>query len=312
MPSYRSTAGWAWDTDLCRHAPTIGDPGENVKVCCLDRSLIYGENMTHHAPRSSTRVAVDAQSLRELYDAPEILRVVNVWDAVSCKVVSDLPATKAIATAGHGIAASYGYPDGEKIPFDSMIAALERIVSATEHPVTADLDGGFGDSAEAVRRAIDVGVCGANIEDQMRPLEESVSVMRAAAHAGDREGVSFVLNARTDALLKAPDLSRSQALAEAVKRGRAYIDAGAQCVFVPGVVTADEARLLVEGIGERKVSLIGLPGALSAAEYEALGVARISYGPMPQNVALTALKRLGLSLLDNGKIPEDTEKLNNL
>ncbi|CAG7603168.1 isocitrate lyase/phosphoenolpyruvate mutase family protein [Leucobacter soli] len=268
--------------------------------------------MTSHAhPRSLARVAVDAAALSELYTAPEILRVVNVWDAVSTRVVSELPGTRAIATAGHGIAAAHGYPDGERIPLDLMIAALERIVAATDLPVTADLDGGFADAGETVRRAIAVGVCGANIEDRMRPLRESVDVMEAAVHAGDSEDVRFVLNARTDALLKAGDRPRGEALAEAITRGRAYVGAGAQCVFVPGVLTGDEAGALVAGIGLRKVSVIGLPGALTAAEYEALGVARISYGPMPQNVALTALKRLGTSLLADGVIPDDTEKLNN-
>jgi 2-methylisocitrate lyase-like PEP mutase family enzyme len=255
--------------------------------------------------------AAHARTLAELYDAPEILRVVNVWDAVSCKVVSELSGTKAIATAGHGIAASHGYPDGEKISLDLMIAALERIVRVTNLPVSADLDGGFGDSAEAVRRAIGVGVSGANIEDQMRSLTDSAQLMRNAVAAGEREGVAFVLNARTDALIKGGDRPRDEAIRDAIERGRAYLEAGAHCVFVPGVVSGDEATQLVEGIGQRKVSVIGLPGALSAAEYEARGVARISYGPMPQNVALTALKRLGESLLDDGVISEDTEKLNN-
>lgn len=263
------------------------------------------------APRSRTRVAVDAQTLSELYSRPEILRVVNVWDAVSARVVSELPGTSAIATAGHGIAASHGYPDGERIPLKRMLGALKRIVKATDLPVSADLDGGFGDAGDTVRRAIGVGISGANIEDQLRPLDESVAVMKAAVRAGEKENVPFVLNARTDALLKGGDRSREESIADAIERGRAYLDVGATCIFVPGVLSADETRALVEGIGDRRVSVIGLPGALTAAEYEALGVARISYGPMPQNVALTALKRLGTSLLDDGVIPEDTEKLNN-
>ena len=268
--------------------------------------------MTHtEHPRTVERASNDAKTLAALYDAPAILRVVNVWDAVSSRVLSELPGSMAIATAGHGIAASHGYPDGEKIPVDLMIAALDRIISATALPVTADLDGGFGDVAGTVRKAIAIGVCGANIEDQMRSLEQSVHVMQTAVQTAQAEGVDFVLNARTDALVKAGDRSREESLADAVQRGRAYLEAGAHCVFVPGVVTADEARTLVQGIGERKVSVIGLPGALTAAEYESLGVARISYGPMPQNVALTALKRLGESLLSDGVIPADTEKLNN-
>lgn len=259
---------------------------------------------------SIARASRDASTLAALYQAAEILRVVNVWDAVSARVVAELPGTAALATAGHGIAASHGYPDGEQIPLDLMLASLERIVSVTNLPVTADLDGGFGNAGETVRRAIGVGVCGANIEDQMRPIDESAEVMRASIEAGEREGVDFVLNARTDALIQGGDRSREASLEDAIARGRVYLGVGAQCIFAPGIVTADEARMLVEGIGDRRVSLIGLPGALSAAEYEALGVARISYGPMPQNVALTALKRLGESLLADGTIPESTEKLN--
>lgn len=262
-------------------------------------------------PRSIDRVAADAAELGSRYAAPEILRVVNVWDAVSARVVAELPGTHAIATAGHSIAASHGYPDGEQIPVDLMLATVERIVRATELPVTADLDGGFGDVAKTVRKAIAVGVCGANIEDQLRPLDESVEVMRRALDAGAEAGVPFVLNARTDAIVKGGDRPREESIADAIERGRAYLAAGAQCVFVPGVLNAAETETLVAGIGDRRVSVIGLPGALTAAEYERLGVARISYGPMPQNVALTALKRLGESLLNDGVVPADTEKLNN-
>lgn len=263
----------------------------------------------HH--RSLTRVVVDAQTLSELYSAPQILRVVNVWDAASARVIADLPGSRALATAGHGIAAAHGYPDGERIPLSLMLSAVERIAAVTDLPLTADLDGGFGDAAETVRRAIGVGVSGANIEDQLRPLKESAAMMRAAVQAGEREGVAFVLNARTDAIVKGGDRPHADSIADAIERGRAYLDAGAQCVFVPGVLDADDTHALVEGIGERRVSVIGLPGALTAAEYETLGVARISYGPMPQNVALTALKRLGESLQADGVIPSDTEQLNN-
>ena len=266
---------------------------------------------TPQQTRSLARVAVDAQTLADLYAAPEALRVVNVWDAVSARVVAQLPGTRAIATAGHSIAASHGYADGEQIPLDLMIDAIARIASATDLPVTADLDGGFADAGETVRRAIGAGASGANIEDRLRPLDESVAIMRAAVEAGEREGVRFALNARTDALVRGGDRPRDASIADAVERGRAYLDAGATCVFVPGVLDADDTRALVAGIGERKISVIGLPGALTAAEYESLGVARVSYGPMPQNVALTALKRLGESLLADGVIPDGTEALNN-
>lgn len=263
------------------------------------------------APRTRSAVAEDANTLRSLYEASEVLRVVNVWDAVSARVVAELPGTRAIATAGHAIAASHGYADGEQIPLHLMLEAVGRIVLATDLPVSADLDGGFGDAGETVRRAIGVGVSGANIEDQLRPLVESTRLVADAVKAGEREGVSFALNARTDAFVRGGNRPIDEIIADAVERGRSYLDAGATCIFVPGILDADVTRQLVAGIGERKISVIGLPGALSAGEYESLGVARISYGPMPQNVALTALKRLGASLLGEGVIPSDTEILNN-
>jgi 2-methylisocitrate lyase-like PEP mutase family enzyme len=250
-----------------------------------------------------------AQSLSALHAAPRILRVVNVWDVVSAKAVAALPETAAIATAGHSIAASYGYDDGT-IPLDVSLGMISRIVEATELPVTADLDDGYDEPGDTVRRAIQVGVVGANIEDRLRPLAESVARVAAVIRAGELEGVPFVLNARTDAFVRAGDRPLSESIADAIERGRAYIEAGASVVFVPGILNADVTRQLVEGIGERKISVIGLPGALTAAEYEALGVARISYGPLPQRVALTALQDLAIDLYADGVIPSTTRALN--
>lgn len=254
--------------------------------------------------------ADQASQLKALHEAPEILRVVNAWDAITAKVVSDVEGTKAIATAGHSIAASHGYPDGQ-LPLELLIPALERIVGATDLPVSADLDAGFGDAGETTRRAIAVGVVGANIEDRMAPFDESVATMTAAVAAARREGVAdFQLNARTDVFVKQTEWSTEEKVAEAVKRGRAYLDAGAALVFVPGVLDADVTRALVDGLGVGKLSVIGLPGALSAAEYEALGVARISYGPTTQRVALRAYRDLAQDLYGDGVIPEDTPALN--
>ena len=252
-----------------------------------------------------------AQNLARLHAAPKILRVVNVWDAVSAKTVAALPETKAIATAGHSIAATFGYPDGEKIPREVMLDMVGRIVTAVgDLPVSADLDAGFGDAGETTRRAIGVGVVGANVEDRLRPLAESVAAVEAIIAAGAAEGVPFVLNARTDALVRAGDRSLEESIADAITRGRAYLDAGASLVFVPGALNADITRQLVEGIGKRKISVSGVPGALSAAEYEALGVARISYGPMPQRIALTALQDAAADLYRDGVIPAETRSLN--
>ncbi|MFF8188690.1 isocitrate lyase/phosphoenolpyruvate mutase family protein [Microbacterium sp. NPDC016588] len=257
-----------------------------------------------------TDLTARAETLASLHRAPEILRVVNVWDVVSARAIADLPQTRALATAGHSIAATFGYEDGENIPLDLMLDMVGRIVAAVDVPVSADLDAGYGDPGETVRRAIGVGVVGANVEDRLRPLADSVAAVEAIVAACATEGVPFVLNARTDAVLKGGDRPLDEKLEDAIARGRAYLDAGATTVFVPGLLDADATRRLVEGIGERKVSVIGVPGALTAAEYEALGVARISYGPQTQRVALTALQDLAIDLYGSGVIPSTVRALN--
>nr|WP_314841277.1 isocitrate lyase/phosphoenolpyruvate mutase family protein [uncultured Microbacterium sp.] len=253
--------------------------------------------------------AAKAQTLIGLYEAPEILRVVNVWDVVSAKAVAMLPETKAIATAGHGIAASFGYEDGT-IPRDLMIDMVGRIAASVTVPVTADLDDGYDDAGETTRLAIAAGVVGANVEDRLKPFDESVAVVEAIVKAAESEGVPFALNARTDAFVRAGHRPITESIADAIQRGRAFIDAGATAVFVPGMLDANVTRQLVEGIGEGKVSVIGLPGALAASEYEKLGVARISYGPLPQRVALTAVQELAESLYAGGVIPMGLPALN--
>ncbi|WP_291057179.1 isocitrate lyase/phosphoenolpyruvate mutase family protein [Herbiconiux sp.] len=257
----------------------------------------------------STSTNDRALQLKSLHEAPEILRVVNVWDAISAKTVAALPETKAIATAGHSIAASYGYDDGG-MSLDLALAGAKTVVDAVDLPVTADLDDGYADPAETIRRAIGLGIVGANVEDRLRPFDESVARVAAIVKAAEQEGVAFQLNARTDAIARGGDRPLDDSIADAIARGKAFLDAGAPLVFVPGAVKREVVERLVDGLGAGKLSVIGLPGALAAAEYEALGVARISYGPLTQRVALRALRDLATDLYGTGVIPEDTPALN--
>lgn len=263
--------------------------------------------MTETTPTAHTTVQ-KAELLRSLYRAPEIVRVVNVWDAISTKVVADLPETRAIATAGHSIAAMYGYADGT-MPLEVALAGVETIVKATELPVTADLDDGFADPAETIRRAIAIGVVGANVEDRLKPFDESVARVRAIVAAAEAEGVAFQLNARTDAIAKGEGPLDGR-VTEAIARGRAFLDEGAALVFIPGLLDKESVERVVAELGRNTISVIGAPGALTAAEYEELGVARISYGPFVQRVALAALQSLATDLYGSGVIPKDLPTLN--
>ncbi len=152
----------------------------------------------------TSRSSTPAADLLALHRAPALLTLVNVWDVVSARAVAGVEGTRALATASHSIAASRGYEDGERIPVAEMLEEVRRIVAATDLPVTADLEGGYGDAPETVRRAIGVGVVGANIEDQLRPTAQAAAQVEAVLAAAAAEGVpDFVLNARTDAFLLA-------------------------------------------------------------------------------------------------------------
>lgn len=251
-----------------------------------------------------------AAQLLRLHTDPALLVLVNVWDVISASVVADLPGTTALATASHSMAASYGYPDGENIPVDLMIEACGRIAASTDLPVSADLESGYGDAGETTRKAIAAGIVGANLEDGMRPLADSVAAVRAVVAAGESAGVPFVLNARTDAFIKAGDRDPADVLTDALERGKAFLDAGAACVFVPGKLDLATIEVLVDGFGSRRLSTIGVPGTPPPADQAAAGVARISYGPWTQRVALTALADVGAALIAGGALPEGTRPLN--
>ena len=215
-----------------------------------------------------------AVELLRLHTDPELLILVNVWDVASARTVAATPGCRAVATASAAIAAAFGYPDGEIIPIALMLDMLARIAA---------------------------GAAGGNLEDQMRPLAESAKAVRTAVRAAELEGVPFVLNARTDAFL-APG-GRAGALAEALHRGRAFLEEGAGCVFVPGRLDSDQVGSLVEGLGPRKLSVLGLPGTPPPSELVALGVARVSYGPSPHRAALATLAETAEQLLAGAPPP---------
>ena len=173
--------------------------------------------------------------LRRLHDDPELLVMVNVWDVVSAKVAGRagrLPRDRHREPLGRRLERLRGRR--EHPASTRCSTAVGRIAAAVDLPVSADLEAGYGDAGETIRRAIGVGVVGANLEDEMQPFDEAVAAVAAAVEAADAEGVPFALNARTDAFLLAGDRDRDAVMADAIERGRAFLDAGATCVFVPG------------------------------------------------------------------------------
>lgn len=257
-----------------------------------------------------TDLTAQSQKLLSLHADPALLKVVNVWDAITARIVSGVDGIEALATASHSIAAAHGYEDGENIPVDLMIQAIGTVVAATDLPVTADLEAGYGNPGETARKAMSVGVVGANLEDQMKPLPEAVAAVEAVLAAGHAEGIDLVLNARTDAFVLAGDRPHADVLADAIERGSAYLAAGAPVVFVPGLLSEDDVTAFVDAWGPQKLTVIGVPGSLPLARLEQLGVARVSYGPTSQSVALMALQDLTRDIVAGGALPADFRPLN--
>jgi 2-methylisocitrate lyase-like PEP mutase family enzyme len=244
-----------------------------------------------------------AEALRALHVPGDPVVLVNAWDAASARVVASAPGCAAIATASWSIAAAHGYPDGEQIPRDEMIAAVGLVARSVELPVTADLERGYADAGETIALAIEAGAVGCNLEDSvegdaLRPTAEHAERVAAARANGEELGVPVVINARTDVWIHG-GVPPEERLASAIERGEAYMDAGADCIFVPGL---RDPETIAELCSHFPVSVIG---AAPRAELAAAGVSRISYGPGGMGIALAALRREAESLLAGGPPPAD-------
>jgi 2-methylisocitrate lyase-like PEP mutase family enzyme len=243
-----------------------------------------------------------AEALRALHVAGDPVVLVNVWDAASARVVASAGA-RAIATASWSIAAAHGFGDGEEISRDEMIAAAGLVARTVDLPVTADLERGYADAGETIALAIEAGVVGCNLEDSLadgslRATSEHAERVAAARANGEELGVPVVINARADVWL-AGDVPADERVAAAIERGEAYMDAGADCIFVPGLRDLDAIKELCSHF---PVSVIG---AQPRADLAAAGVSRISYGPGGMGVAYAALKRETEGLLAGGAPPAD-------
>ncbi|WP_404286049.1 isocitrate lyase/phosphoenolpyruvate mutase family protein [Microvirga sp. RSM25] len=239
-----------------------------------------------------------ARTFKALHVPGRPIILFNVWDAGSAKAVA-AGGAKALATGSWSVAAAHGFDDGEYMPFDLAIANLERIVAATDLPVTIDLESGYGASPDGVganiARAVQAGAIGYNIEDSVResgPLREisdQAARLKSARQAADRLGIPAFLNARTDVFLVAAADQHGSLVASALERGRAYAEAGADGLFVPGL--ADEALIarVAEG-SSLPVNIMASAKTPPAARLAELGVARISHGPGPYRMAMKALE----------------------
>jgi 2-methylisocitrate lyase-like PEP mutase family enzyme len=234
--------------------------------------------------------------LKSLHRKGDPLILFNIWDAGSAKALQEIGA-KAIATGSWSVAAAHGFSDGEELPFDLALENLIRIVKSVDVPVTLDLESGYGQVQESVTKVIHAGAVGINFEDQIINGEGLYSIadqsarIRAIREAAESLSIPLFINARTDIFLKSDNHTQDD-LDEAVRRAASYADAGASGFFAPGLAMPGFIEKLCE-LCPLPVNIMMLPDAPSARKLGELGVARVSYGPIPYRLAMEALKESG-------------------
>jgi len=230
----------------------------------------------------------------------------NPWDVGSARFLQSL-GFKALATTSSGFAWSQGCRDGG-VTREQALAHLHEIVAATDIPVNADYQSGFGhepaDVVQSVRLAVESGVAGLSIEDSTddpaRPLydvDTATARLRAARNAIDRAGGDVLLVGRAECFLVGrPDLE------ETLARLKAYAQAGADCLYAPGIRTREQIAAVVAGVAPKPVNLlVGSPSELTVAQIAALGVRRISVGGALARSAWGAVMRSARLIAEQGR-----------
>jgi 2-methylisocitrate lyase-like PEP mutase family enzyme len=248
-----------------------------------------------------------AERFRRLHDRKETFVLPNCWDVPSARMFEDC-GFPAVATSSAGVMVSLGYPDGQEIPLGVYLSTIERIGGVLSVPLSVDMVAGFGadaaKTARAVKKAVQAGAVGVNIEDfehaskKMIPLKEQVRKLKAVIEMRDGLGVPVVVNARTDALRFAEGDDDTK-FAEAVRRGKEFRDLGADCVYPMGLVDVDKIGRYVEEV-DCPVNVMVRKGLPDLGELQRLGVARVSFGPSASYAAMGLLKRASKEIMDKG------------
>jgi len=242
----------------------------------------------------------NAKQFAALHQKGNPVVLYNAWDAGSAAAIVEAGA-KAIATSSSAVASAQGYADGENLPLDLALQIVGRIVATVEVPVTVDFEGGYSEDdhelASSISKLLDLGVIGINFEDRlvkgegMYRIERQAKRISAIRKAAEKKGIPLFINARTDVFL-----GQTDDVAEAIERSRAYAAAGASGFFIPGLTRDSYIRKIVEE-SPLPVNVMVMGGVSPVDKLAKLGVARVSYGPIPYSKAMGTLKRDAEKLL---------------
>ncbi len=254
-----------------------------------------------------------AELFLKFHHDKEILVLLNSWDIASSKII-EASGYKAIATTSMGIAASLGYPDCQIIKLSEMIEVITGIANNIKAPITVDIESGYGNNLneiiDSVKKIIATGIVGINIEDSIdlnpnlideMEFCERISAIRSLS---DSQGFHLVINARTDSFYTSSG-SPSEKLAESIKRGNKYREAGADCIFVMPVWEKETIATLVKEINA-PINILSNPGIgagilpPSVRELQDLGVARLSLGSGLMKATLALIKKVADELSEKG------------
>ncbi len=264
----------------------------------------------------STSLQAKAETFKALHQKQDLFILPNAWDAASARVF-EKAGFSAIGTTSAGIAASLGYPDGQQIPVREMMDAIKRIVSAVNLPVTADIEAGYSQEIEkvleVVREAMAMGVVGLNIEDStgikespILDIPSQVAKIRAIRNMVSSAKKTLVINARID-LFYLGLYDTERATQETIERAHAYLQAGADCIFIFGVTDKAVLSRFVKAI-PGPVNLLAGPGMPSVSELRLMGVRRLSLGSGAMRATLGTLEQISTELLQEGTYNKLTEK----
>ncbi len=249
-----------------------------------------------------------AIKFRELHGGPHILVLPNAWDAASAKIFEQ-SGFAAVGTTSAGIAAVFGYADGEQISRREVLMLIGRIAQTVELPVSADIEAGYGGTLAALGRTIEMvitaGAVGINLEDSTQRLDKpladlafQVDKLKTVREVAAELGVPLFINARTDVYLRAVGKESSR-FGETVHRANAYREAGSDCSFIIGVQDRETIAALVREI-DGPVNVLATAHSPSISELEQLGVKRVSFGSGPMRATLSRIREIAQELSAQG------------
>lgn len=250
-----------------------------------------------------------AEALRRMHHGSDVLLLPNAWDAISARIFAKR-GFKAIATTSGGVAWALGYGDGEQTPLAEVLDMVRRITRVVDLPVTVDFETGYGQTptevAESIRAVIEAGAAGVNLEDSrpghgpMRDAGAMAERIRAARKAAAESDVPLVINARVDHWLHQQGGAPEAPLADATARAKAYLAAGADCIYPIGLRDLKTTEAFVQAVGA-PVNVMGGPGSAPLAELARIGVKRVSTATWFSALALGTIDKAAAQILETGR-----------